>query len=297
MKKNPVTKVFYPGLSACSAQGKYYLVSSSFQCFPGIPLFESDDLVNWHLIGHVLTRESQIMLEKISSSSGMFVPTIRYNKGRFYVVVTDDTTHENFYVYADDIYGEWSDPITVGQKGSDPSLFFDGEHVYFMSNGMDDYGESGIVQCEIDIATGTKLSESKCIWKGTGGCYQESPHMYHIDDYYYLMSAEGCTEYGRMSTYAKSDSVWGPFTNQLVSPVLSKNKEASCMIQDIGHGDLIQNEDGEYSFICLGFRQMHMWCAHHIMGREVIRIPIDFQKDGWSFNEDDGQEERSMKLV
>lgn len=214
-KKKTGMKDVYPGTSVCSANGKYYLVSSSFRCFPGIPLFESDDLVNWHFVGHVLTRTSQIqiMLEKINSSGSMFVPTIRYNKGRFYVVVTKDKTQENFYVYTDDIHGEWSDPITVEQNGMDPSLFFDGDHVYFMSNGRDDCGERGIVQCEIDIVSGTKLSESKCIWKAADECYQENPHMYHIGDCYYLMSAEGCTEYGRMSTYAKSDSVWGPFTD------------------------------------------------------------------------------------
>lgn len=278
-KNNPVTKAFYPGLSACYANGKYYLVSSSFPCFPGIPLYESKDLAEWHLIGHVLTRQSQLILDKISSLSDVFVPTIRYHKNRFYVVVANTTTKENYYVYTDDIYGEWSEPITVGQSGMDPSLFFDGDHVYFMSNGRADNGECGIVQCEIDIADGTKLSESICIWKNSDGYYQESPHMYHIGDCYYLMSAEGCEEYGRMSAYAKSDSVWGPFTNQLFGPILSKQKEASCMIQGIGHGDLIQKENGEICFVCLGFQRMHLWCTHHILGREVIQIPVNFQED------------------
>ena len=53
-----------------------------------MPLFESDDLVNWEQIGHVLTRKSQVMLEKINSSGDVFAPTIRCNKGRIYMVTT-----------------------------------------------------------------------------------------------------------------------------------------------------------------------------------------------------------------
>ena len=100
---NPVLKGFYPDPSVCSYNGKYYMVCSSFQYFPGVPLFESSDLVNWKQIGYVLTRSSQVMLDKINSSGGVFAPTIRCSNGRFYMVTTNDTTHQNFYVYTDDI--------------------------------------------------------------------------------------------------------------------------------------------------------------------------------------------------
>lgn len=294
---NPIIKGFYPDPSVCYANGKYYLVSSSFQYFPGVPLFESEDLVNWKQIGHVLTRKSQVMLEKINSSGGVFAPTIRYNNGRFYMVTTNDTTHENFYVYTDDIYGEWSEPITVEQNGIDPSLLFDGEHVYFMSNGSDDDGEGGVVQCEIDIATGKKMSKSKCIWKGSGGRFLESPHMYHIGDSYYLMAAEGGTEYGHMITYAKSDSVWGPFTNYPDNPVLTNRDKAPCIIQGIGHGDLIQDKSGEWHIVCLGFRQIHMWRAYHILGREVFMIPVKFGEDGWFTAGNDGTADGEYEIT
>ena len=102
--KNPVLKGFYPDPSVCFANGKYYLVTSTFQYFPGVALFESDNLVNWKQIGYVLTRPEQVMLDKIPASGGVFAPTIRYNNGRFYMVTTNDTTHRNFYVYTDDIY-------------------------------------------------------------------------------------------------------------------------------------------------------------------------------------------------
>ena len=103
--QNPIIRGFYPDPSICKANGKYYLVCSSFQYFPGVPLFESDDLINWKQIGHCLTRKSQIQLEEVDSSGGVFAPTIRYHEGRFYMCTTNDTLHQNFYIWTDDIYG------------------------------------------------------------------------------------------------------------------------------------------------------------------------------------------------
>ena len=219
--KNPVLKGFYPDPSVCYANGRYYMVCSSFQYFPGVPLFESSDLVNWNQIGHVLTRKDQVMLDKINSSGGVFAPTIRFDGKRFYMVTTNDTTRQNFYVYTEDIYGEWSDPVFVDQGGIDPSLYFEDGRTYFMSNGTDSLGRNGVIQCEINITDGKKLTESKCIWQGSGGRYLESPHMYKINDYYYLMAAEGGTEYGHMITYARGRSVWGDFENYPHNPVLT----------------------------------------------------------------------------
>lgn len=278
---NPIVKGFYPDPSVCQANGKYYLVCSSFQYFPGVPLFESEDLVNWKQIGHVLTRKTQVMLEKINSSGGVFAPTIRYNDGRFYMVTTNDTTHQHFYVYTDDIYGEWSEPIVVDQDGIDPSLYFEDGKTFFISNGTDDYGESGVIQSEINIKTGEKLTHSKCIWKGSGGRFLESPHMYKIGGEYYLMAAEGGTEYGHMITYARGSSVWGEFKGYPKNPVVTNRNTAPEIIQGIGHGDLIQDKYGNWHILSLGFRQIHIWQAYHTLGREVFLFPVEFGEDGW----------------
>ena len=286
--KNPVIKGFYPDPSVCAANGKYYLAASSFQYFPGVPLFESDDLVNWVQTGYALTRSEQVMLDRINSSGGVFAPTLRFNNGRFYMVTTNDTTHQNFYVWTDDIYGEWSDPVYVDQGGIDPSLLFDDGRVFFISNGSDDFGESGVVQCEIDICTGRKLTPSRCIWKGSGGRFLESPHMYKINGRYYLMAAEGGTEYGHMITYARSDSPWGSFDNYPLNPVLTNRNKAPYIIQGIGHGDLIQDKNGEWHILCLGFRQMHRWMPFHHLGRETFLIPVKFGEDGWFTAGNDG---------
>ncbi|MBU5672221.1 glycoside hydrolase family 43 protein [Paenibacillus brevis] len=278
---NPVIKGFYPDPSICKADGTYYLVCSSFQYFPGVPIFESKDLINWKQIGHCLTRESQIQLGQVGSSGGVFAPTIRHHNGRFYMTTTNDTTHQNFYVWTDDIYGEWSEAIYVDQGGIDPDLYFEDDKVFFMSNGTDDNGMGGVVQCEIDIKTGGKLSPSRSIWQGTGGRYLESPHMYKINGRYYLMAAEGGTEYGHMVVYARGEAVSGPFEAYPNNPVLTNRNLSGYELQGVGHGDLLQDHEGNWWMLHLGFRQTGRWLTYHHLGREVFLTPITFGEDGW----------------
>ncbi|MDO4864601.1 MAG: family 43 glycosylhydrolase [Ruminococcus sp.] len=280
--QNPVIKGFYPDPSVCFANGRYYLVTSSFQYFCGVPLFESSDLVNWKQIGHVLTRGSQLPLGGAVSSGGIYAPTIRFSDGTFYMVTTNTTTGRNFYVTTDDIYGEWSEPIVVAQDGIDPSLYFEDGRAYFMSNGSDDFGDSGITQCEIDIATGRKLSPSKTIWHGSGGRYLESPHLYKIGGWYYLMAAEGGTEYGHMVTCARSREVFGEYETYPHNPVLTNRNLGGFVIQGVGHGDLIRKPDtGEWFIMHLGFRQAGEWEPYHHLGRETFLTPVTFGDDGW----------------
>ena len=293
---NPVIKGFYPDPSVCFANGKYYLASSSFQYFPGVPIFESDDLINWRQIGYAITRSSQVKLDGVPSSGGIFAPTIRFHEGRFYMITNNNSANENYYIYTDDIYGDWSEPVVVEQDGIDPSLLFDEGHVYFISNGSDADGKGVINQCEIDVTSGRKLTDTRPIWQGTGGRYLESPHMYHIGDWYYLMAAEGGTEYGHMVTCARSRSVWGPFESCPGNPVLTNRNKAPYIIQGIGHGDLIEREDGEWFLVTLGFRQIHLWYPFHHLGREVFLTPVKFGEDGWFTAGVDGTTDESYEI-
>ena len=279
--ENPVLRGFYPDPSVCFADGRYYMVCSSFQYFPGVPLFESRDLVNWTQIGHVLTRPEQITLKDVPSSGGVFAPTIRYHNGRFYMTTTNNSTGQNFYVWTDDVHGQWSDPICVEQDGIDPSLLFADGKAYFTSTGRDDFGVSGIIQCELDIATGRKLTPSKCIWHGSGGRFLEGPHLYKLDGWYYLFASEGGTEYGHMMTLARSRDPWGPFENCQQNPILTNRNKAPYPIQGIGHGDLVQGPDGNWYLLSLGFRQTGTWMPYHHLGREVFLTPVEQTADGW----------------
>ncbi|MBQ8878919.1 MAG: glycoside hydrolase family 43 protein [Lachnospiraceae bacterium] len=282
--QNPIIRGFYPDPSICEAEGKYYIACSSFQFFPGVPIFESEDLINWKQVANALTRTSQVELHQIPSSGGVFAPTLRYHDGTFYMVTNNNTFGKNFYITTTDICGEWSEPIFVDQEGIDPSLLFDDDgKVYFTSNGPDENGKACILQCEIDIKTGEKLTDSTPIWSGSGGRYIESPHLYHIGDWYYLMVAEGGTEYGHMITYARSKNPFGPFEGYAKNPVLTNRNQGGNenQIQGIGHGDLICDAKGNYYIVCLGFRQCGIWQPYHQLGREVFIAPVYWQEDGW----------------
>lgn len=279
---NPVIRGFYPDPSVCKADdGCYYLVCSSFQYFPALPLFKSKNLTDWEQIGHCITRKSQLDLTGVDASAGIFAPTIRFNKGRFYVVVTNTSGGGNFYVYTDDINGEWSEPISVDRGGIDPSLLFDGEKIYFMSNGEDDFGESGVSLCEIDIETGKLLSAAKCICKGSGGRFIEAPHLYHINDYYYLLVAEGGTEYGHMECMFRSKEPFGPYEACPHNPILTNRNLGGYMIQGAGHADIIEDNNGQLWMVNLAFRQISMWRQFHTLGREVFLEPVYWTADGW----------------
>lgn len=273
--KNPVISGFYPDPSVCRVGSDYYLVTSTFEYFPGVPVFHSKDLVNWKQIGHCLTRESQLKLKGVEPSGGIYAPTIRYNNGRFYMVTTNVSDKGNFYVHADNPEGEWSDPIWVEQGGIDPTLFFDNGKTYFLSI------PDGIQISEIDLETGKQLSESRTLWHGTGGRYPEAPHIYKKDGWYYLLIAEGGTEYGHKVTIARSRDLYGPYESNPANPILThidQNAQTSP-IQGIGHADFIEAHDGSWWTVFLGFRPQSG--QHHLLGREVFLAPIRWDTNSW----------------
>ncbi len=286
--RNPVIPGFYPDPSVCRVGQDYYLVNSSFEFFPGVPLYHSRDLISWEQIGHVLTRRSQLPLEGCRNSGGIFAPTIRYHEGRFYMVTTNVTGGGHFFVWTDDIHGEWSDPIWVKQMGIDPSLFWDDDgRVYFQSTFYDEKTHSQCIgQSEIDLKTGALLTETQPIWFGTGGKCPEGPHLYKINGSYYLMIAEGGTEYGHMETLSRSENVWGPFEGCPHNPIITQRdftgdygNPTPDVIHGIGHADLIDDPEGNWWLVFHGFRPSQAM-LHHI-GRETMVAPVKWDSEGW----------------
>ena len=287
---NPIISGFHPDPSICCVGQDYFLVTSSFEYFPGVPLFHSRDLVHWRQIGHCLTRLSQLPLADVDSSGGIFAPTIRYHDGVFYMVTTNVTNGGNFYVHTRDPFGEWSEPIWLDQSGIDPSLYFDDDNrVYLTSNWYigfplpDEIDPAtpiwGIQQSEIDIATGKRLTEPRRIWAGTGGRYPEAPHLYKINGYYYLLIAEGGTELGHMVTIARSETPWGPWQSCPHNPILT-HRSFHSPIQALGHGDLIEAHDRSWWMVCLGVRQQGSPPCYHL-GRESFLAPVAWDDQGW----------------
>ena len=146
---NPIIPGFHPDPSVCRVGDDYYLVNSSFQYFPGVPIFHSKDLVNWQQIGNVLDRDSQLPLHGATSWQGIYAPTIRYHKGVYYMITTNVGNGGNFMVTATNPAGPWSEPVWLEQQGIDPSLYFENDKCYMVSN-----PDNTIMLCEIDPKTG-----------------------------------------------------------------------------------------------------------------------------------------------
>jgi xylan 1,4-beta-xylosidase len=274
---NPIISGFYPDPSICRVGDDYYLVNSSFEYFPGVPIFHSKDLVHWRQIGYCLTRKSQLPLDKMRASGGIYAPTIRYHDGTFYMITTNVDGGGNFYVTAKDPAGPWSEPIWIKDGGGiDPSLFFDddGTVYYHRQQG----GRHGCTaQSTINLKTGKLEGELKEIWRGTGGIWPEGPHLYKINGKYYLMISEGGTSYGHMVTVARSDSPWGPFESNPNNPILTHRELDGNPIRAVGHADLVETPDGWW-LVCLAIRPKG-GLYHHI-GRETFLAPVAFE-DGW----------------
>jgi alpha-N-arabinofuranosidase len=260
----------------------YYLVTSSFEYFPGVPIFHSRDLVHWRQIGHCLTRLSQLPLSGAPSSGGIYAPTLRYHNGTFYMVTTNVSGGGHFYVFTQHPEGEWSEPVWVTPEGDelkfsiDPSLFFDeDDRVYFTCTGA---GQR-IYQFELDSATGKALSNPQMIWAGTGGKYPEGPHLYKINGLYYLMAAEGGTEYGHFETIARANNPWGPFEGCPHNPILT-HRSTEHPIQATGHADLIQAHNGSWWLVFLAVRS-HGYPPVYHLGRETYLAPVQWTPDGW----------------
>lgn len=288
--KNPIIPGFHPDPSVCCVGEDFYLVTSSFNYFPGVPVFHSKDLVNWEQIGNVLDRESQVWLGYGNISLGIYAPTIRYNNGTYYMITTNVSksafgekfgmdSRGNFICTAKDPAGPWSDPIWLDQGGIDPSLYFEDGKCYFCSNPNDQ-----IFLCEINPETGEQLTPSVAICNGAGGRYPEAPHIYKKDGWYYLMLAEGGTEEAHSLTMFRSRNIYGPYNPNPANPILTNCKQAAQNnpIHGTGHGDIVQAPDGSWWLVGLAYRpQGNMGGTHHLTGRETYLAPVAWPENGW----------------
>ena len=284
--KNPVLPGFHADPSVCRAGDDFYLVNSTFQYFPGVPVFHSKDLIHWEQVGNCLTRPSQLDLTGLYNqdnpelgwtNAGVYATTIRENKGRFYMVTTVFPSRRHFYVWTDNPACEWSEPIVIDFAiGScDPTLYFEGDKCYFL------WKEGDIKICEIDVETGKKIGEIHHLGTGLGGRYPEGPHIYKKDGYYYLMLAEGGTEQGHHVNILRSRNLFGPYEPNRANPILSHfNMEMqNSEIQGLGHADLVQAPDSTWWMICLGYRTSGYLL--HVMGRETMLAPVRWDENAW----------------
>ena len=287
MLPNPLISGFNPDPSIALADGTYYLVTSTFEYLPGIPVYRSTDLVTWTHIGNVATRPEQVSVDDVPTGGGVWAPTIRYHDGVFYVIVTVAMSPRGCVVFtATDPAGPWSDGITIdGVGGIDPDLAWDDDGTAYVTfSGLYTSGEQmgqhlGIQQVRVDLAAGKALEAPRSLWSGTGLKFPEAPHLYRRGDYWYLLIAEGGTERGHGVSVARGHSPEGPFEGHPANPVLSA-RSTSRPIQNTGHGDLVATPDGGTALVLLGVRPLGLTQSFSPLGRETFITPVSWA-DGW----------------
>ncbi|MFM6977696.1 MAG: family 43 glycosylhydrolase [Micrococcales bacterium] len=282
---NPLIPGFNPDPSVVRVGDDYYICTSSFEYLPGLPIYHSKDFIHWDLIGHVVTTEHQLASANIPTNGGAWAPTIRNHDGVFYVVVTDAMGRGTLVFTATDPAGKWSDGVVTNISGIDPDIFWDEDGTcYATFSGLqlsgNEFGKHlGIQQAKIDLATGQLLEEPRSIWSGVGGMFPEAPHIYKIDDWYYLFIAEGGTERGHGESVARSRSLAGPYESGPNNPFLSA-RSTIRPIQNTGHGDLVQLVSGDWVMVLLGMRTRGQTRSFSSLGRETFATNIAWV-DGW----------------
>lgn len=287
MIRNPILPGFHPDPSICRVDDDFYLVTSSFSFYPGVPIFHSKDLAHWEQLGYVLDRPQQLPCSYEMLSGGIFAPTIRYHDGIYYMITTNMSLGaKNFVVTATDPGGPWSDiHIIDGADGIDPSLFFDDDgKVYYTgtTRAREDDADCQAIWCsEIDVKEFKLVGERKILWKGAlvGAASPEGPHIYKKDGWYYLMIAEGGTEHMHAVTISRSREVMGKYEGYPGNPILTHRHLGKMYpICNVGHADLVELQDGSWYMVMLASRLMDGY--HKILGRETFMVPVIWE-DGW----------------
>lgn len=290
---NPVLTGFYPDPSITRVGDDFYLVTSTFSYFPGIPVFHSRDLVSWTQIGNAINRPGQLDFKNLGMSRGVFAPTIEHHDGTFYIANTCVDCGGNFLLTAKDPRGPWSDPIWLPSIGGiDPSLFFDDDGRAWILNNDGPIGEPlyeghrAIWIQEFDPKTNTSFGPRTVLINGgvdisTKPIWIEGPHIYKKDGWYYLSAAEGGTAEGHSQVVLRSRTVTGPYVANPANPYLTQRdlpRERRNPITSAGHVDMVELPNGDWWATFLAVRPYEG--DYYNTGRETFLMPVEW-KNGW----------------
>jgi len=288
---NPILPGCHPDPSICRVGGEYFLVTSTFEYLPGLPIHRSSDLSRWELIGHAIDRPGMLDMSGMASSSGLYAPTLRHHGGRFWLICTlvdqnDAARGGNFVITAPDPAGPWSDPVWLDVDGIDPSLFFDDDgrawaHGTRPARAPQWHDQTEVWLREFDPVAMALIGPEHLLWRGAviGGVWAEGPHIYKVDGRYLLVAAEGGTEMNHAVMVARADAVTGPYLGDPANPVLSHRQLGrTADVVAVGHADLVEAEDGTWWAVLLGMRPYGG--LHANLGRETFLVPVVWE-DGW----------------
>jgi len=308
---NPIIPGSYPDPSICRVGNDYYIVNSSFEYFPGLPIHHSKDLVNWNLIGYGLHRDDQcsgeMNLVDVQTDGGIHAPSIRYHDGLFYIITTNvyspgpqqPTEMINFIITAEQVEGPWSNPhIIEGAPGIDPDIIFDDGKVWYVGTHVPEKpnfnGEGEIWLQELDLDDWSLKGERYFLWRGAlyYGTWAEGPHIYKRNGFYYLLIAEGGTSLEHAVMVSVSDNIKGPYVPNARNPILtSRHLSNDYWVNSIGHADLVELADGRWYMVALGIRSEINTYSN--MGRETHLIPVTWEKEPFEWKYDKIEKEWS----
>ena len=310
--RNPILPGFFPDPSICRVGQDYYIANSSFEWFPGVPIHQSRDLVNWRFLGHVLTRQSQLDLRGIADSGGVWAPSLSYANDQFWLIYTNVRTcgmgrpFKDVGIYlitAPEITGPWSEPVVLNSIGFDPSLFHDDDGRKWLVNMCWDFRKrrhrfAGIVIQEFDIKQRKLVGPMTRILEKPGVLI-EGPNIYKRNGRYYLMLAEGGTGWNHGISMARSQRLLGPYELDPHSSVLLTSRDdATLILQKAGHGELVETAAGEWYLAHLASRPLRTGFGSSpaspdksasamlhtgdrcVLGRETCLQRVEW-RDGW----------------
>lgn len=296
---NPVIPGWASDPSICRVDSTYYLVTSTFGYFPGVPLYVSHDLVNWRLAGNILDRPSQLAFLQGQSldRGGIYAPTIRYNPSdKTFYMITTDVGRGNFYVTARDPLGPWSDPVWLpAVDGIDPSFFFDDDGSAYIIHKEETAGKPkwsnhrSIRIIRFDTGRGVTVGPDMPFREEGVGPEErlprdEGPHIYKIGGHYYVLCAEGGTSVNHSEVCYRADSVTGPYRRWPRNPMLTQRLLADRRTNKVacaGHADLVQTPRGDWWAVFLATRPVNDGFEN--LGRETFLMPVSWSRDGFPY--------------
>lgn len=300
MIKNPILSGFHPDPSIIRVNDDYYIANSTFEWFPGVRLHHSKDLKHWRLVKSPLARKSQLDMRGNPDSCGVWAPCLSHDGELFHLIYTDVKTFDgiwkdthNYLVTAKDPEKEWSEPVYLNSVGFDPSMFHDDDgRKWFVGLLVDHRGGKlfgGIMIQEYDAVNQKMKGERKLIWQGTGLGLTEGPHIYKKDGFYYLLCAEGGTEYNHAVVMARSTAIDGPYEGCPHNPVLTSKNNPDIELQKAGHASLVETQNGLWYMAALASRPVTKM-GNCILGRETILQQVEWRGDGWLHLKQEGNE-------
>jgi beta-xylosidase/acetyl esterase/lipase len=273
--RNPVLHADYSDPDAIRVGKRYYMTSSSFTNVPGLPLLESDDMVNWRLVGHALPRlVPEEAFRTPQHGKGVWAPSLRHHDGRFWIFYPDPD-HGIYVITAKNFAGPWSQPrlLMAGKGLIDPTPLWDDDGKAWLLHGWakSRAGFNNVLSLRPMAPDGSRMLDdvSRVVIDGNtlpGYKTLEGPKFYKHNGWYYVFAPAGGVEHGWQSVF-RSRHIDGPYEARIVM------EQGASTTNGPHQGAWVRAADGSDWFYHFQDKRAY--------GRVVHLQPMRWQEDGW----------------